>query len=50
MHLEKYPDWGGWDTTSWKYLSACLGILVDILFCIFDPVSTNYISIIVFNK
>ena len=47
MHLEKYPDWGVWDTTSRKRASACLGILVDIFFFIFDPVSTKYFSIIV---
>ena len=46
MHLEKYPDCGVWDTTSRKRASACLGILVDIFFLIFDPVSTKYFSII----
>ena len=50
MHLEKYPDWGVWDTISRKRASACLGILVDIFFFIFDPVSTKYFSIIVSNK
>ena len=47
MHLEKYPDWGVWDFASRKCASACLGILVDIFFFIFDPVSTKYFSIIV---
>ena len=50
MNLEKYPDWGVWDTTSRKRSSTCLGILVDIFFFIFDPVSTKYFSIIVSNK
>ena len=43
MHLEKYPDWGVWDSTS----SACLDILEGIFFFIFDPVSTKDVSIIV---
>ena len=47
MHLEKYPDWGVWDTASRKRVSSCLGILVDIFVLIFDPVSTKYFSKIV---
>ena len=47
MHLEKYPDWGVWDTTSRKRAITCLDILVDIFFFIFDSVSTKYFSIIV---
>ena len=50
MHLEKYPVWGVWDIISRKRTSACLGILVDILFFIFDGVPTKYVSIIVSKK
>ena len=50
MHLEKYPDCRVWETTSRNCAIACLGILVDIFFFIFDPASTKYISIIVCNK
>ena len=47
MHLESYPDWGVWDTTSRKRASACLSILLDIFFFNFDPVSTKYVIIMV---
>ena len=50
MHLEKYPDWRVWNTTSQNCSSACLSILMDIFFHIFDPTPTKYMSIIVSNK
>ena len=50
MHLEKYPHWEVWDTTSRKRATAGLGVLVDIFFYVFDPVSTKYFSIIVFKN
>ena len=34
MQLEKYANWGVWDTTPQKRASACLGILVSIFFLI----------------
>ena len=51
-HLEKYPYQGAQDITSQKRATACLSILVDIFFFIFDPASTKHFSIIVskYNK
>ena len=50
MHLKRYPEWGVSNSASQKRAIVCLGILVDILFFIFDPFSRKFTGKIVSNK
>ena len=50
MHLKRYPEWGVSNSASQKRAIVCLGILVDILFLIFDPFSIKFTGKIASSK